>query len=122
VYTVAQENLGTNFGLLAASALLLDYVLNVAVAISAGVGALSSAFPSLHKYTLILCLVILVLVTLANLRGTAEAGIAFSIPTYLFIALRAGDRHRVVQGGAQRREPGAGSAAATSFGRDVGWR
>src|SRR5215204_7083021 len=72
-YTVAKENLGTNFGLLAASALLLDYVLNVAVAISAGVGALTSAFPALHKYTLVLCLVILALVTLANLRGTAEA-------------------------------------------------
>src|SRR5215213_9317730 len=63
-YTVAKENLGTNFGLVAASALLLDYVLNVAVAISAGVGALTSAFPSLHKYTLPICLVILVLVML----------------------------------------------------------
>src|SRR5215211_2812478 len=85
-YTVAKENLGTNFGLLAASALLLDYVLNVAVAISAGVGALTSAFPALHKYTLVLCLLVLAIVTLANLRGTAEAGLAFSIPTYLFVA------------------------------------
>jgi amino acid transporter len=85
-YTVAKENLGTNFGLLAASALLLDYVLNVAVAISAGVGALTSAFPALHKYTLILCLVILTVVTLANLRGTGEAGFAFSFPTYIFVA------------------------------------
>ena len=84
-YTVAKENLGTNFGLLAASALLLDYVLNVAVAISAGVAALTSAVPSLHKYTLPLCLAILVLVTLANLRGTAESGMLFSIPTYLFV-------------------------------------
>src|SRR5215211_5655463 len=85
-YTVAKENLGTNFGLLAASALLLDYVLNVAVAISAGVGALTSAFPVLHKYTLLLCLVILTFVTLANLRGTGEAGVAFSFPTYIFVA------------------------------------
>jgi amino acid transporter len=85
-YTVAKENLGTNFGLLAASALLLDYVLNVAVAISAGVAALTSAFPPLHKYTVPLCLAILVLVTLANLRGTAEAGFVFSIPTYIFVA------------------------------------
>lgn len=84
-YTVAKENLGTNFGLLAASALLLDYVLNVAVAISAGVAALTSAFPALHKYTLPLCILVLVLVTLANLRGTAEAGFAFSFPTYLFV-------------------------------------
>jgi amino acid transporter len=85
-YTVAKENLGTNFGLLAASALLLDYVLNVAVAISAGVGALTSAFPALHNYTLVLCLIILTLVTLMNLRGTGEAGFAFSFPTYIFIA------------------------------------
>jgi amino acid transporter len=85
-YTVAKENLGTNFGLMAGAALLLDYVLNVAVAISAGVGALTSAFPPLHKYTVSLCLLILLLVTLANLRGTAEAGLAFSLPTYLFIS------------------------------------
>jgi amino acid transporter len=84
-YTVAKENLGTNLGLLAASALLLDYVLNVAVAISAGVAALVSAFPALHKYTLPLCFAVLALVTLANLRGTAEAGFAFSFPTYVFV-------------------------------------
>jgi amino acid transporter len=84
-YTVAKQNLGTNLGLLAASALLLDYVLNVAVAISAGVAALTSAFPALHKYTLPLCLIVLALVTLTNLRGTAEAGFAFSFPTYLFV-------------------------------------
>src|SRR5215212_701724 len=84
-YTVAKENLGTNLGLLAASALLLDYVLNVAVGISAGVGALTSAFPALHKYTLVLCLLVLALVMLANLRGTGEAGLAFSFPTYIFV-------------------------------------
>src|SRR5215208_1167681 len=84
-YTVAKENLGTTFGLLAAAALLLDYVLNVAVAISAGVAALVSAFPALHKYTLPLCLAVLALVTLVNLRGTREAGWAFSLPTYLFV-------------------------------------
>src|SRR5215213_589729 len=82
-YTVAKENLGTTAGLLAAAALLLDYVLNVAVAISAGVGALTSAFPALHKYTLPLCLVVLALVMLANLRGTGEAGFAFSFPAYI---------------------------------------
>src|SRR5215212_3316407 len=89
-YTVAKENLGTNFGLLAASALLLDYVLNVAVAISAGVAALTSAFPLLHRYTLPLCLAVLALVTLANLRGTAEAGFMLSFPTYLFVVTLAG--------------------------------
>src|SRR4051812_30413142 len=66
-YTVAKENLGTTPGLLAAAALMIDYILNVAVAISAGVAALVSAFPSLQKYTLALCLVILVLIAVLNL-------------------------------------------------------
>src|SRR4051794_15110497 len=85
-YTVAKENLGTNVGLFAAAALLLDYVLNVAVAISAGVAALTSAVPRLHAYTLWLCLAVLVVVTLVNLRGTLESGLAFALPTYIFIA------------------------------------
>src|SRR5437762_1940573 len=84
-YTVAHENLGANAGLLAATALMIDYVLNVAVGISAGVGALTSAVPLLHPYTLWLCLGILVLVTLVNLRGTFEAGLIFAVPTYLFV-------------------------------------
>ena len=85
-YTVARENLGANAGLLAATALMIDYVLNVAVGISAGVGALTSAAPQLHPYTLPLCVGILVLIAIVNLRGTMEAGIAFSVPTYLFVA------------------------------------
>lgn len=85
-YTVATENLGTNAGLLAAVALMIDYVLNVAVGISAGVGALTSAIQLLEPYTLWLCLALLALITIVNLRGTLEAGLAFSIPTYLFIA------------------------------------
>src|SRR5437879_10531118 len=84
-YTVARENLGANAGLLAATALMIDYVLNVAVGISAGVGALTSAMPALHPHTLPLCLGILVLVTLVNLRGTFEAGLVFAVPTYLFV-------------------------------------
>jgi amino acid transporter len=89
-YTVARENLGTWVGLLAAAALMIDYVLNVAVGISAGVAALVSAAPGLHKYTLLLCLAILTVITVANLRGTGEAGLAFAVPTYLFIASMAG--------------------------------
>jgi amino acid transporter len=85
-YTVARENLGANAGLLAATALMIDYVLNVAVGISAGIGALTSAVPQLHPYTLPLCLAVLGLITLVNLRGTMEAGIVFSVPTYLFVA------------------------------------
>src|SRR5271154_6568113 len=85
-YTVAKENLGTYAGLLAAAALLLDYVLVVAVGISAGVGALISAVPLFQPYTLLLCLTILALITLVNLRGVREAGLAFVVPTYLFVA------------------------------------
>jgi amino acid transporter len=84
-YTVARENLGTTAGLLAAAALMLDYVLVVAVGISAGVGALISAAPALQPYTLPLCLAILVLITLVNLRGVRESGLAFVVPTYLFV-------------------------------------
>jgi amino acid transporter len=84
-YTVAKENLGTRSALLAGSALALDYVLNVAVGISAGVGALVSAIPGLLPYTLPLCLVILALLTVVNLRGLRESGLAFMLPTYLFV-------------------------------------
>jgi amino acid transporter len=83
-YTVSKVNLGTNASLIAAAALMIDYVLTVAIGISAGVGALTSAVPSLHPYTLTLCLVILVVVTVMNLRGTADAGRAWALPTYLF--------------------------------------
>jgi len=85
-YTVARENLGHDAGLLAAAALMVDYMLNVAVGISAGVAALTSALPALHPYTLPLCLGVLVGITLVNLRGTKESGMALAVPTYLFIA------------------------------------
>jgi len=85
-YTVAKENLGQGWALLAGAALALDYILNVAVGISAGVGALVSAIPVLLPYTLWLCLAILALLTLVNLRGTRESGITFLLPTYLFVA------------------------------------
>src|SRR6267154_6554142 len=84
-YTVASENLGEYPGVLAAAALMIDYVLTAAVGISAGVGALVSAVPSLEPRTLTLCLVILLLITLVNLRGVRETGALFMIPTYLFV-------------------------------------
>jgi len=84
-YTVARENIGEGAGLLAAAALLIDYVLTAAVGISAGVGALVSAVPSLLSHTLAMCLGILVLITIVNLRGVKEAGGVFMIPTYLFL-------------------------------------
>ncbi|HEX3350046.1 MAG TPA: amino acid permease [Acetobacteraceae bacterium] len=85
-YIVAKENLGTQAGLLAAAALMLDYLLNVSVGISAGVGAMTSAIPALHPYTLPLCLGILAAITVINLRGTRESGVAMAVPAYLFVA------------------------------------
>jgi amino acid transporter len=84
-YTVARENLGTFPGLLAAAALLLDYMLVVAIGISAGVGALVSAIPLLQPYILPLCLIILAVIATVNLRGVRESGLAFIAPTYLFV-------------------------------------
>ena len=84
-YTVARFNLGAFPGLLAAAALLTDYILTAAVGISAGVGALVSAVPSLLPHTVAICAGILVVITVVNLRGVREAGIAFMAPTYLFV-------------------------------------
>src|SRR6202142_2538390 len=84
-YTVARENLGHGAGLLAGAALMIDYLLNVAVGISAGVGARVSGVPSLQPHTLALCLVVLALLTVVNLRGVKEAGSAFVAPTYMFV-------------------------------------
>jgi amino acid transporter len=83
-YTVASQNLGEGAGLLAAAALMIDYALTAAVGISAGVGALISAAPSLQPHTLALCLGVLVILTLVNMRGVHDTGIVFMIPTYLF--------------------------------------
>jgi amino acid transporter len=84
-YTVASENLGANAGLLAAAALMIDYTLNAAVGISAGIGALISAVPSLQPYTLWLCLGVLVILTIVNMRGVHDTGVVFMIPTYIFV-------------------------------------
>jgi len=84
-YTVAHENLGAGAGLLAAAALMIDYLLNVAVGISAGVGAIISAIPVLQPHTVALCLLILLTLTIVNLRGTREAGFVFMLPAVLFV-------------------------------------
>jgi amino acid transporter len=84
-YAVAKENLGTGVALFAGAALFLDYLLNVAVAISAGVGALCSAVPRLLPHTLPLCLGLLLLLTLVNLRGIRATGMFFMLPTYAFV-------------------------------------
>src|SRR3974390_504669 len=84
-YSVARMNLGAFSGLLAAAALLTDYILTAAVGISAGVGALVSAVPSLQPHTVLLCLGILLTITILNLRGVHDAGVAFMVPTYLLV-------------------------------------
>ena len=85
-YTVASQNLGEGAGLLAAGALMIDYVLTAAVGISAGVGALISAAPGLQPYTLYLCLGVLFILTIVNMRGVHDTGVVFMVPTYLFTA------------------------------------
>jgi amino acid transporter len=103
-YTVASQNLGEGAGLLAAAALMIDYTLTAAVGISAGVGALISAVPSLQPHTLELCLGVLVILTLVNMRGVHDTGVVFMIPTYLFtgtllIVIAVGAWHAVMSGG-----------------------
>jgi amino acid transporter len=83
-YTVASQNLGEGAGLLAAAALMIDYILNASVGISAGVGALISAVPILQPHTLALCLGVLAILTVVNMRGVHDTGAVFMIPTYFF--------------------------------------
>lgn len=85
-YTVARENLGQTLGLIAAASLLIDYVLTAAVSLTAGVAAIASAFPALWPYRTVFSLVLLAIITVANLRGLRESGTLIAIPVYLFIA------------------------------------
>ncbi len=121
-YTVAGQNLGENVGLLAAAALMLDYLLDVGVGISTGVGALVSAVPKLGPHTLAICLVILLALTVVNLRGVRESGALFMAPTYVFVVcmlgvLGWGAWKTMVSGGHPQPvvappHPGAGHAVA----------
>jgi amino acid transporter len=86
-YAVARTNLGSGLSLLAGAALIVDYVLTVAVSIAAGVGSLTSAFSPLVPYTLPICLVMLAVIAFLNLRGLAEGARAFLVPTLAFIAV-----------------------------------
>jgi amino acid transporter len=122
-YTVARFNLGASASLLAAAALLTDYILTAAVGIYAGVGALVSAVPALQPHTVSLCVAILVVIMILNLRGVHDAGIAFMIPTYLFVGtllvLIVGGIVRVVMSGGHPvpisplPEPGPATTAVT---------
>jgi amino acid transporter len=84
-YIVSRENLGTIPSLIAGAALLTDYVLTVAVSVAAGVLAIVSAAPALQHLKLELAIAAVVLITVVNLRGVRESGVAFAIPTYAFI-------------------------------------
>ena len=89
-YIVARENLGKTPGLIAAASLLIDYVLTVAVSVSAGVAALAAlattwGFHDLERYSVDVALVLIALVTLINLRGVKESGVIFAVPTYMFV-------------------------------------
>ncbi len=84
-YIVAKAHLGVTVGLVAAAALLLDYVLTVSVSVSAGVDALTSAFQPLIPYSVVLGLLFIGLIMLINIRGVRESGSIFAVPTYLFV-------------------------------------
>src|SRR4051795_11574933 len=85
-YAVSRANLGEGAALVAASALLIDYVLTVAVSVVAGVANLASAFPSLGDHAVVVSVVVIGVLAVINLRGVRESGFAFAVPTYAFVA------------------------------------
>ena len=86
-YVVARENLGPNFGLIAAAALMVDYVMTVAVSSASALANLATAFTAIQPYKVELGALVIILVTAANLRGIRESGNIFAIPTYLFVGM-----------------------------------
>ena len=86
-YVVARENLGPNFGLIAAAALMVDYVMTVAVSSASALANLATAFSAIAPYKVELGGVVIILVTAANLRGIRESGNIFALPTYLFVGM-----------------------------------
>jgi amino acid transporter len=86
-YTVAKDNLGQMAGLVAGASLLTDYILTVAVSVSGGVAQIASAYPALKPHTVAICVAVIAVLALLNLRGVRESGMALSIPTYVFIVM-----------------------------------
>jgi amino acid transporter len=84
-YVVSRENLGVNPSLVAGASLLTDYILTVSVSVAAGVAAITSAFPEMRNKTVPICLLLIFLITVANLRGVKESGRTFAVPTYVYI-------------------------------------
>lgn len=85
-YVVSRENLGVNPGLVAGGSLLVDYILTVAVSVSAGTDAITSAVPMLHPYHLLIAIVLVLLIMVLNLRGLTESASILAYPVYLFVA------------------------------------
>ncbi|MGG2057521.1 APC family permease [Lysinibacillus pakistanensis] len=86
-YVVSRENLGVNAGLVAGGSLLVDYILTVAVSVSAGTDAITSAFPSLHSYNVIIAVFFVICLTILNLRGVTESASVLAYPVYLFVVV-----------------------------------
>jgi amino acid transporter len=84
-YVVSRENLGVNPGLIAGGSLLVDYILTVAVSVSAGTDAITSAFPILHPYAVVIAITFVILITILNLRGVTESASILAFPVYLFV-------------------------------------
>ncbi len=84
-YVVSKNNLGVNPGLIAGGSLLVDYILTVAVSVSAGTDAITSAFPNLHDYNVEIAIVFVIFLTLLNLRGVTEFASILAYPVYLFV-------------------------------------
>jgi amino acid transporter len=84
-YVVSKQNLGVNAGLIAGGSLLVDYILTVAVSVSAGTDAITSAFPSLHPHTVLIACILVVCITVLNLRGLTESATILAYPVYMFV-------------------------------------
>lgn len=84
-YVVSKTNIGINAGLIAGGSLLVDYILTVAVSVSAGTDAITSAFPALHQYTVIIAVILVIFITILNLRGVTESASILAYPVYLFV-------------------------------------
>lgn len=84
-YVVSKTNLGINAGLIAGGSLLVDYILTVAVSVSAGTDAITSAFPVLHQYTVPIAIILVIFITILNLRGITESASILAYPVYLFV-------------------------------------
>ncbi len=118
-YIVGKTNLGEWAGLVAAAALMIDYVLTVAVSVAAGMAALTSAIPPLLPHRETLCFAAIILVIVVNLRGVRESGQFFAVPTYIFIgsiaAMLAAGAFQILFGNTARVEPPTGILATESL-------